>query len=705
MNFLSGSFSSVFPPIPKLIIKIKVLSPYTLSIALLPLIAFLLIISGFYKKRALTAITSISAVGIGFILSLVLLFNSLSNGGERIEQNFTWLKAGDFHLDVGVLTDPLAIVMLIVVTSVSLLVQIYSHGYMNEDPGYAKFYSYLSLFTASMLGLVISTNLFQIYIFWELVGLCSYLLIGFWSYKPSAAAASMKAFIVNRVGDCGLLLGILLFAFATQGMWNNQTFLGFAALPSIISQLTSSNIIPVVGVFSLTTIALLMLLGPMAKSAQFPLHVWLPDAMEGPTPISALIHAATMVAAGVYLLARIFPIYEAAPPALVIVTIIGAITAIFSATIALSQNDIKKALAYSTCSQLGYMVMSVGLGNWIGAMFHLVTHAFFKALLFLGSGSVIHGCHHEQDMNHFGGLSKKMPITHITFLIGTLAISGVPGLAGFWSKERIIGSAWESAAFGGDFNWVFWTASITAGLTAFYMFRIYFKTFAGEYKGHEEAHESPKSILIPLIALSIPSILIGLTGTHLAAFGGDLFGGFLQKGHEAAHTSHLLSFGEFVADLFKPGALIPLTFSLGGILLSYLVYGQQSLKLNEFFKSKLAVLHKASQNKWYIDEMYAFAIQKLIMPSFVWTWKIVDRFLIDTGLVGGVTQLSKISGWIFAQVQSGRIQTYIGIFFLGFIALAALSVLGKKWGIILGTPIELESFIDNLLIKNKGLKP
>jgi proton-translocating NADH-quinone oxidoreductase chain L len=668
---------------------------YSWLIAVLPLVAALLIIFVAHKNRLASALISIGAVGLGFLYSVVLLIQSFSSNARPIyEQNYTWLKAGDFHFDFGILIDPLALTMLVVVTSVSLLVQIYSHGYMYQDDGYAKFYAFLSLFTASMLGLVISTNLFQIYMFWELVGLCSYLLIGFWNYKPSAAAAALKAFVVNRIGDCGLLLGLLLLAFATQGMWADGAFLGFTNLAKVVAGLSANNVIPSVGLFSLTTIAILMLLGPMAKSAQFPLHVWLPDAMEGPTPISALIHAATMVAAGVYLLARIFPIYQAAPVAMTVVAIIGATTTLFTATIALSQNDIKKALAYSTCSQLGYMVMSIGLGNWVAAMFHLVTHAFFKALLFLGSGSVIHGCHHEQDMRHFGGLSKFMPVTSTTFLIGTLAISGVPGLAGFWSKERIIGSAWELNNYG----LIFWIAAITAGLTAFYMFRIYFLTFTGAYRGHGAdgehlPHESPPSITGPLIALAVPSVLIGYTGTHLSLFGGDLFGKFLTG--EAGH--HSLSLAQFTSELLKPAGLIPLSFSLLGILISYLVYGSKVLPINQFFKNQLGVLHRASLNKWYVDEIYAFIVQRLIMPVFNWSWKLVDKYIIDLGVNGGLTQISKISGWSLGSVQTGQTQTYIGIFVLAFVIITVLFV---------GSGILIEYQLDSSLMHaGKAVKP
>ncbi|MDX1920210.1 MAG: NADH-quinone oxidoreductase subunit L [Candidatus Caenarcaniphilales bacterium] len=669
------------------------LNQYSWIIPLLPLLAFFFIILGGYKKRILAASVSIGAVALGFIYSLALLFTSFGSH-KPYELSFNWIKSGSFHLDGGILIDPLAIVMLIVVTSVSLLVQIYSHGYMHEDSGYAKFFSYLSLFTASMLGLVLSPNLFQVYIFWELVGLCSYLLIGFWHTKESAAAASLKAFVVNRIGDCGLLLGLLLFAFFTQGMWPDNGFLSFGSLGSTVQTLVQNNVLQITGLVSLTTIALLMLLGPMAKSAQFPLHVWLPDAMEGPTPISALIHAATMVAAGVYLLARLFPIFEAAPLSLTVVAIIGAFTAIFSATIALSQNDIKKALAYSTCSQLGYMVMSVGLGAWKAAIFHLVTHAFFKALLFLGSGSVIHGCHHEQDMRHFGGLSKKMPITHWTFLLGTIAIAGVPPLAGFWSKEQIIGAAWQAQAFGVGFNPIFIVASLTAGLTAFYMFRIYFKTFTGTYRGdtsHGEPHESPLAITFPLMALAVPSVLIGLLGTHLAVLGGDQFAHYISP---SSH-GHALTFAEFIKDLFQVQALLPLGLSFLGILLAFLVYAKEALPINDFFKQKLSILHKASQNKWYIDELYEFVLNKALMPAFNFVWSFFDKFILDGFFVGGITQLSKLSGWTLAKVQTGQVQTYIGIFVLGILIVGFLFI---------SNGLYIEYQIDDFLIKAAKLK-
>ena len=351
-------------------------------IALVPLVSALLIIFLTHKCRTTSALLSIGAVFYGLIHSVLILYLSYTNPERTLEINFPWIHAGSFKLFVGYLVDPLCAMMLVVVCSVSFFVQVYTHGYMKDDTNYSKFYAYLSLFTFSMLGLVFSTNLFESYIFWELVGVCSYLLIGFWWYKPSAANACTKAFVVNRIGDAGLLIGLLMLYFSTQNFWQGKTTLAFSELKNAIDFVISSGILPVVGVVSITTIALFVLMGPMAKSAQFPLHVWLPDAMEGPTPISALIHAATMVAAGVYLIARSYPLYVAAPFAMNTVAWIGGITAIFSATIALSQFDIKRTLAYSTCSQLGYMVMALGLGAYSAGLFHLMTHAFFKQCFF-----------------------------------------------------------------------------------------------------------------------------------------------------------------------------------------------------------------------------------------------------------------------------------------------------------------------------------
>ena len=627
-----------------------------------PFLAGLFIIFITHKIRSLSAFTSIGGTAIAAIYSFILLFNQIANPKEVFESSFNWIQIGDFHLDIGILLDPLAIIMLALICTVSLLVQIYSHGYMQTDKNYARFFSFLALFTASMLALVISPNLFQVYIFWELVGLFSYLLIGFWHKKETAANASFKAFIINRVGDCGLLAGILLLAFITQSLWPEQGFLAFSALPKVLNELQQNNHFLLEGFLSLTVIGVLILMGPMAKSAQFPLHTWLPDAMEGPTPISALIHAATMVAAGVYLLARLFPFYSIVPHGLEIIALIGAFTAIFSALIALTQNDIKKALAYSTCSQLGYMVMCIGLGSWVGAIFHLVTHAFFKALLFLGAGSVIHSCHHEQDMNKLGGLASKMPITHATFLLATLAISGIPPLAGFWSKEQIIKAAWEA----GPANLTFILAIITTLLTALYMFRIYFKTFGGQYKGdsHDLPHESQKSMTIPLIILAIPTCLIGLIGTPLNILGGNHFAKFLQPLNSENHL-HSGGFEIFM----EPSAILALLFSIIGVFLSVSIY-KNHFPVNKSFKESMPWFYQLSVNKFYIDEIYMFAWNKCLSPLIGIIYLIFDKTLLQDFLPKFTKYKMQFGTWFMSRsAQSGQIQVYLNVFLFSLIVI------------------------------------
>jgi len=622
-------------------------------IAALPLLSALLIIFFFNFSRLISAFLSIGAVAYGLIHSLLVL-NAVYQNPERVlEVNIPWIVAGNFKLFVGYLVDPLCAMMLVVVTAVSLFVQIYTHGYMKEDPGYSRFYSYLSLFTFSMLGLVFSTNLFQSYIFWELVGVCSFLLIGFWWYKPSAASACVKAFVVNRIGDAGLLVGILILYFVSVSYWDNHTTLAFSELKNVMKVLVDGNVLPVVGVLSITTMALLILMGPMAKSAQFPLHIWLPDAMEGPTPISALIHAATMVAAGVYLIARCYPIYVSSDVAMNVVAWIGAITAIFSASIALSQYDIKRTLAYSTCSQLGLMVMALGLGAYSAGLFHLMTHAFFKAMLFLCSGSVIIACHHEQDMREMGGLKKHMPITSLCCLIGVLAISGFPLLSGFWSKDMIIAAAWEHN------KTLFVIASITALMTAFYMFRLYFMTFSGKYRGHAHPHECTPSITTPLLALAIPSMFIGFLGSPLIP-GGDKFSAFIHYGEH--HVHHEWGFGVFMHELLSIQGLVPLFTFIIGTVLAYMVY-VKGLGLNKFIKENLSPLYKGSFNKWYIDEAYYGVLNKVIMPSYQYLWKIIDRVIIDGFFVNGSAFVASFVGGVLRYTETGRGQFYALVMF------------------------------------------
>ena len=483
---------------------------------------------GMNRLKKPVAIILLTCVGASAVLSFAVLFEQISNP-HSVQHLFVWASAGDFNLPMGYVVDPLGSVMLALVTTIALLVMIYSHGYMAHDKGYVRFFTYLALFSSSMLGLIISPNLLEIYVFWELVGMCSYLLVGFWYDRDGAAHAAQKAFVVNRVGDFGLLLGILgLF-------WATGTF-DFNGIAIGLSDAISSGNVPE---WAALVLCFLVFLGPMAKSAQFPLHVWLPDAMEGPTPISALIHAATMVAAGVFLVARLEPLYSQFPLINLLIAIFGTITCFLGASIALTQMDLKKGLAYSTVSQLGYMMLAMGCGAPIAGMFHLVTHAFFKAMLFLGSGSVIHAMEevvgHEpvlaQDMRLMGGLRKKMPITSLTFLVGCVAISGIPPLAGFWSKDEILGEAFNSFP-------ILWAVGfMTAGMTAFYMFRLYFLTFEGEFRGENKElqmnllasagkekddedfhgsgtiHESSWSMTTPLNVLALPSVFIGFLGT------------------------------------------------------------------------------------------------------------------------------------------------------------------------------------------------
>jgi len=660
-----------------------VINEFSWLIPIAPLSAALKIAFLSYKNKFFSKLTALGAVGFSLIYTLVLFFSNFENfnRGSFFEKNITWLKAGNLEFSLGIMLDPLCVLMLFLVCLVSFLVQLYSDGYMKKDPEYTKFYLYLSLFTFSMLFLVMSTNLFQIYIFWELVGLCSFLLIGFWSYKNSASQAAFKAFITNRIGDCGLLIGLLILAFVSKDLWANLnlTFLSISGLEQVLHELQASGTLSQFGWISFTSISLLILLGPIAKSAQFPLHIWLPDAMEGPTPISALIHAATMVAAGVFLLARLFPLYEISSFSLNIILIIGLFTAFFSATIALVQTDIKKALAYSTCSQLGYMIIAIGTGNWVAGVFHLFTHAFFKALLFLGAGSVIHGCHHEQDLEKFGGLAKKMPITHLSFLIGTIALAGIPPLAGFWSKEQIIHSTLHSHSLGLLGQLAFWVSCFVAGLTAFYSFRIYLKTFAGEYRGKHQVQESSKSMTIPLVVLAVFSIIVGLLGTNLKILGGNLFSKYLVSGndyHSIEGSTHLLKFFEFVGSFFLFPNFIPILFLAFGGLFAYFIYVKNT-QLETRKSLKKGVLYRFLLNKWYIDEIYLFLLNKLLLPIFKFAWKLIDEFIINLVLIRTIVDLNKISGWLLSKFGTGHLQLYLlnsVIFVLLLLILLAIQV-------------------------------
>jgi NADH-quinone oxidoreductase subunit L len=525
--------------------------------------------------------------------------------------------------------------MLLVVTIVSLMVQIYSQGYMRQDPGYHRYYAFISLFTASMLGLVLADNLLMMFFFWELVGLCSYLLIGFWFSRPAAANAAKKAFIVTRIGDFGFLAAILLL-FSQTGTLD-------------IAQLHSLAIAGTLGGAVLTWAAIGIFAGAAGKSAQFPLHVWLPDAMEGPTPVSALIHAATMVAAGIFLVARMYPLFEHSPEALLTVSIIGALTAILAAGIGLVMTDIKRVLAYSTISQLGYMMLGLGVGGVAVGIFHLFNHAFFKALLFLGAGSVNHATG-TFDMRRMGGLRKIMPWTYATFLIASLSIIGIWPLAGFWSKDEILASALDKQPV------LFYLALITVFMTAFYMFRVVFLTFGGKYRGDGKPHESSAVMTLPMVVLAILAIITGLLNVS------GWFGSFL--GHGETHGFIEGFFGIFS----HPLTWFSLIMAGAGVLLAYAIYGAKWLsakRIRNFFYP----VHTLLSRKYLFDELYERIIARRILYDGLFAGlKSVDSRGID-GLVNGAAGSLNAAGRLIRKAQSGQLQLY-GIFIvLGMVAI------------------------------------
>jgi len=632
------------------------------------------------RLRKPVAVLLITCVGAAAVLSYALLAEQLA-GAAPIEMLFNWASAGSFNLQMGFRVDALGAVMLALVTTIALLVMMYSDGYMAHDKGYVRFFTYLALFSSSMLGLIISPNLLEIYVFWELVGMCSYLLVGFWYDRDGAANAAQKAFVVNRVGDFGLLLGMLGLFWATGSF-------GFETIGSRLQEAVAGGSLSN-GVAIL--LCLLVFMGPMAKSAQFPLHVWLPDAMEGPTPISALIHAATMVAAGVFLVARLQPVYAPFPQVQVVIAVVGTITLVLGASIALTQQDLKKGLAYSTVSQLGYMMLAMGCGAPVAGMFHLVTHAFFKAMLFLGSGSVIHAMEevvgHEpvlaQDMRLMGGLRQFMPITAITFLIGCIAISGIPPLAGFWSKDEILGQAFNSFP-------VLWAAGlITAGMTSFYMFRLYFLTFEGSFRGNDTAlqaqllaaagksggeaqdqghghsaadhpHESGWQMAMPLAVLAVPTVLIGLLGTPW----NSRFARLLDP-REAAHMAEHFSWPEFL-----PLAGASVAISVAGITLAVLAYLLHRLDLGKLVAGRFPALNAFLANKWYLD---AINDKLFVQGSRKLAKQVLD---VDSKVVDGVVNLTGLltlgSGEGLKYFETGRAQFYALIVFGGVVALVVL---------------------------------
>ena len=629
---------------------------YTILILLIPLTMFLVTgLFGMKWKPIISGLLGTTGLGISFVLSVITAVSYFFGGHHTegfqtiIPFEILWLTFTEtLQIKMGILLDPISVMMLVVITTVSFMVHIYSLGYMKGEKGFQRFYAFLSLFTFSMLGLVIATNIFQMYIFWELVGVSSFLLIGFYYQKPSAVAASKKAFIVTRFADLGFLIGILILSVTAQ------TF-DFAVLTNPDGAVFANAAgMSFMGMSALTWAMLLIFMGGAGKSAMFPLHIWLPDAMEGPTPVSALIHAATMVVAGVYLVARMFPvIHFQAPDAQEVIAYVGGFTSLFAAVIAITQYDIKRVLAFSTLSQLGYMMLSLGVSGYGGeeglgymaSMFHLFTHAMFKALLFLGAGSIIHAVHSNY-MYEMGGLRKYLPITHITFLIACLTIAGVPPLSGFFSKDEILVAALHhnKLLFGVEF--------LVAGLTAFYMFRLYFNVFWGKDRHyHHTPHESPLTMTIPLMFLAVASIFAGFIPFHSLVTS--------DKIHFATEMNYAVAIPSVLIGLF-------------GIAMAWILYKKES-QIPEILSKKWGILYTATYNKFYFDEIYLFVTKKIIFNFISRPVAWFDRHIVDAFMVGIATVTEKIS-WRIKGMQSGQLQHYAFMFVAGTLALALVLI-------------------------------
>jgi NADH-quinone oxidoreductase subunit L len=604
-----------------------------------PLIGFLL--NGLFGKRLSKAVINLIAIGsvaVSFLYVVFLLVKLYPLNAAYPEHYFTWIQSGFLQIGFDLFVDRLTAVMLLVVTGVGLLIHIYAAGYMEREGGYYRFFSYLNLFMFFMLVLVLSANLLLMFVGWEGVGLCSYLLVGFYFTEDFAANAANKAFIVNRIGDFGFSLGMFLTVVAFKT-------LDFGKIAAAVSTIPAET-----AVGTITAIALLLFVGATGKSAQLPLYVWLPDAMAGPTPVSALIHAATMVTAGVYMIARVSFLYDHAPHAMSVVAVIGLLTAVFAATIGMTQNDIKRVFAYSTVSQLGYMFLAVGLGAYSAGIFHLMTHAFFKALLFLGAGSVIHGLSGEQDLRHMGGLRKYMPITFYTLGIASLAISGFPGFSGFFSKDAILSAAYAKAP------WMFWVGALTAGMTAFYVFRAYFLTFFGEYRGHHHPHESPLVMTLPLIVLAALSLGGGLLNVP----------GWLSPAFPLAQQENIAPM------------IISASLGIIGILIAWFLYVARPA-LAESLRIGAGPLYTLAANKYYVDEFYrAVIVKPLVSTSRLLLWRGVDEGLIDGTFVNGLGRVVRGWGSLLRQLQSGSIRNYATWILAG--SLLVIFILGLAGG-------------------------
>ncbi|GLX70140.1 NADH-quinone oxidoreductase subunit L [Paenibacillus glycanilyticus] len=614
-------------------------------IPLFPFAAFLLLTAlGRGYRRAGVMIGSIGSL-LALIMSLLVLFERLDPNAVDYSNSYKWIDLGDYTLKVGFEVTNLNALMLVIVTAVSFLVNVYSAGYMKKDERITVFYGYVALFTFAMLGLVLSDNMLVFYIFWELVGVCSFLLVGFWYARPAARAAAKKAFIVTRIGDAGLLLGIIVLFWYMPGH-----ALDFSSIHNVFNEGQSGAITMTIT----TSIALLLFMGVIGKSGQFPLHVWLPDAMEGPTPISALIHAATMVAAGVFLLARTFDIFEASAAAMHTVAYFGGFTAIFAATVALAQNDIKRILAYSTISQLGYMVMAMGLGSMTGGMFHLFTHAFFKALLFLAAGSVIHAVH-TQNIHEMGGLGSKMRITAWTFGIGALSLSGIPPFSGFWSKDAILGTALDEDPF------LFAIGLAAAFCTVLYMSRLFFIVFTGKSRVRQpnEVRESGLAMAIPMVVLAVLSVVAGFVETPWNGW----LGNWLTGGGEEVHAN-----GFAIVASIAVGVL--------GIYVGWLMYGR-AYREQSPAAARMPWLVQLLERQYYVNEFY----NVVIVGTVRWIGKLLHAF--DEHVIGGAVRLvgftAVAGGRVMTRLNNGQTQTYGLTAVIGLVVIIAAIVGRRFW--------------------------
>ena len=629
-------------------------------IVFLPLLGS--IIAGFWGRRLgdkLSLYLTSTLLLISMTLSWITFWQLSSNHVDKVYPLMEWMNVGDFNVVWSLRHDMLSAVMMIVITTVSAMVHIYSIGYMSHDNSKPRFMSYLSLFTFAMLMLVTSDNLIQLFFGWEGVGLASYLLIGFWYHKPSAHTAAMKAFIVNRVGDFGFILGIIAIYSVFGSLYFDEIFSDVEGLHklSIVMLGFKINVIEL--------IAILLFIGAMGKSAQIGLHTWLPDAMEGPTPVSALIHAATMVTAGVFLVCRMSPLLEFAPFALNVITIVGAMTAIFAATIGLTQFDIKRVIAYSTCSQLGYMFFAAGVSAYPASMFHLTTHAFFKALLFLGAGSVIHAMSDEQDMRKMGGIWKKIPITYALMWVGSLALAGIPFFAGYYSKDLILEAAWAASSNSGYF--AFWLGCLAAFLTAFYSWRLLLLTFHGNFNSSKEVldhvHESPFVMLIPLFVLALGAIFSGwyfysdFVGYNWKEFWGNSI--FISEKHKAFKLAH------YVPLWVK---YLPIFLAILGILCAYLFYILNP-NLPKILSKKFSLIYNLFFNKWYFDELYDYLFVKSFIKFGNFFWKKGDEGTIDRFGPNGISNLVKNISSKSIIIQSGYIYHYAFAMLIGLVVL------------------------------------